>query len=136
MKYYGTKNNKDYGFYLENFENAIEITDEYWEKLLEEQNNGKIIIPYENNVIAVNENEYSFENGKWNKLSTEEVQTKQLKIQNAIREKEILNKLYEIDKKRIRAIAEPALKDENTTWLEYYNSQITELRKELAEITK
>ena len=136
MKYYGTKNNKDYGFYLENFENAIEITDEYWEKLLEEQNNGKIIIPYENNVIAVNENEYSFENGKWNKLSTEEVQTKQLKIQNAIREKEILNKLYEIDKKRIRAIAEPALKDENTTWHEYHNSQITELRKELAEITK
>ena len=30
MKYYGTKNNKDYGFYEKNFENAIEITDEYW----------------------------------------------------------------------------------------------------------
>ena len=44
MKYYGTKNNKDYGFYLDNFENAIEISDEYWKNLLIEQNNGKIII--------------------------------------------------------------------------------------------
>ena len=62
--------------------------------------------------------------------------TKQLKIQNAIRENEILIKLDELDKKRIRAIAEPSLKNENTTWLEFYNSQITELRKELSEITK
>ena len=136
MKYYGTKNNKDYGFYLENFDNAIEITDEYWSELLEAQNNGKIIIQFENNVIAVNENEYSFENEKWYKLSNEEATTKQLKIQNAIRENEILIKLDELDKKRIRAIAEPSLKDENTTWLEFYNSQITELRKELSEITK
>jgi len=37
MKYYGTKNNKDYGFYLENFDNAIEISDEYWSELLEAQ---------------------------------------------------------------------------------------------------
>lgn len=136
MKYYGTKNNKDYGFYLEKFDNSIEITDEYWNKLLKEQALGKIIIPFENNVIAVNETEYSYENDKWIKLSNEEANTKQLKIQNAIRENEILLQLEELDKKRIRAIAEPSLKDENTTWLEYYNSQITELRKELAEITK
>ncbi len=136
MKYYGTKNNKDYGFYLEKFDNSIEITDEYWNKLLKEQALGKIIIPFENNVIAVNETEYSYENDKWIKLSNEEANTKQLKIQNAIRENEILLQLEELDKKRIRAIAEPSLKDENTTWLEYYNSQVTELRKELAEITK
>lgn len=136
MKYYGTKNNKDYGFYLEKFDNSIEITDEYWNKLLKEQALGKIIIPFENNVIAVNETEYSYENDKWIKLSNEEANTKQLKIQNAIRENEILSQLEELDKKRIRAIAEPSLKDENTTWLEYYNSQVTELRKELAEITK
>ena len=37
MKYYGTKNNKDYGFYLEKFDNSIEITDEYWNELLKEQ---------------------------------------------------------------------------------------------------
>jgi len=72
MKYYGTKNNKDYGFYLENFENALEITDEYWMSLLQQQNQGKIIIPYNNNVIAIDEKEYSFENGEWVKLSTQE----------------------------------------------------------------
>lgn len=136
MKYYGTKNNKDYGFYLEKFDNSIEITDEYWNELLKEQALGKIIIPFENNVIAIDEKEYSYENDKWIKLSNEEANTKQLKIQNAIRENEILLQLEELDKKRIRAIAEPSLKDENTTWLEYYNSQVTELRKELAEITK
>lgn len=136
MKYYGTKNNKDYGFYLENFDNAIEISDEYWNELLEAQNSGKIIILFENKVVAVNENEYSFENGKWTKLSEEEAGIKQLKIQNAIRANEILEKLVELDKKRIRAIAEPSLKDEEQTWLEYYNAQISGLRDELAEITK
>ena len=136
MKYYGTKNNKDYGFYLENFDNAIEISDEYWSELLEAQNSGKIIILFENSVIAVNENEYSFENGKWKKLSDKEAGIKQLKIQNAIRESEILSELEELDKKRIRAIAEPSMKDEEQTWLEYYNLQISGLRGELAEITK
>ena len=135
MKYYGTKNNKDYGFYLENFDNAIESSDEYWSELLEAQNSGKIIILFENSVIAVNENEYSFENGKWKKLSDKEAGIKQLKIQNAIRESEILSELEELDKKRIRAIAEPSMKDEEQTWLEYYNLQISGLRNELAEIT-
>ena len=81
MKYYGTKNNKDYGFYLEKFDNSIEITDEYWNELLKEQALGKIIIPFENNVIAIDEKEYSYENDKWIKLSNEEANTKQLKIQ-------------------------------------------------------
>ena len=135
MKYYGTKNNKDYGFYLENFDNAIELSDDYWSELLEAQNSGKIIILFENSVIAVNENEYSFENGKWKKLSDKEAGIKQLKIQNAIRESEILAELEELDKKRIRAIAEPSMKDEEQTWLEYYNLQISGLRNELAEIT-
>lgn len=135
MKYYGTKNNKDYGFYLENFDNAIQITDEYWNELLEAQNDGKIIIPFENTVIAADENEYSFENGKWKKLSEKDAGIKQLKIQNAIRANEILAELEQIDKKRIRALAEPSLKNEEQTWLEYYNSQINKLRKELEEIT-
>ncbi len=136
MKYYGTKNNKDYGFYEENFENAIEITDEYWKNLLMKQNEGKIIILYENNVIAVDETQYSKENGVWKKLSDEETTAKQLKIQNAIRAKEIQDELYDLDKKRIRALAEPSLKNEDTTWLEYYNSQIIQLRKELNSITE
>lgn len=135
MKYYGTKNNQDYGFYEENFENAIEITDEYWMQLLDEQSNGKIIILYNNNVIAADKTQYAKENGVWKKLTDEEASIRQLNIQNAIRAQEIQNELDEIDKKRIRALAEPSLKDEDTTWLEYYNSQITELRTELNSIT-
>ena len=135
MKYYGTKNNKDYGFYEEKFENAIEITDKYWSDLLDAQCDGKIIIPYENSVIAVYENEYSFIDNKWVKLSEEEAQAKQLTIQNAIRLNEIQAELDELDRKRIRAIAEPSLKDENTTWLEYYNSQISELRNEYTQLS-
>ncbi len=135
MKYYGTKNNKDYGFYEKNFENALEITDEHWAALLTEQNNGKNIILFENNVIAVEPTEYEFKNGTWIKLSDSERQVRQLTIQNAVRAEEIQQELDLLDRKRIRAIAEPALKDENTTWLEYYNTQISQLREELALIS-
>lgn len=135
MKYYGTKNNKNYGFYEENFENAIEITDTYWRELLNSQREGKIIIPYENSVIAVDETEYTFQDNKWKKLTKEESVAKQLKIQNAIRAQEIKFELEDIDAKRVRAIAEPSLKDEETTWLEYYNNQAEVLRSELAEIS-
>lgn len=135
MKYYGTKNNKDYGFYENNFENAVEITDEYWLELLEKQNEGKIIILFENKVAAVNDTDYDFKNGKWVKLTDTESKTRQLTIQNAVRSEEILQELDSLDRKRIRAIAEPSLKDENTTWLEYYNAEISKLRKELAEIS-
>lgn len=135
MKYYGTKNNKDYGFYEENFDGAIEITDEYWSGLISQQNSGKVIIPFENKVIAVEETEYEFKNNKWVKLSNTETQARQLTIQNAVRAEEIEQELDILDRKRIRAIAEPSLKDENTTWLEYYNTQISQLRDELAEIS-
>lgn len=131
MKYYGTKNNKDYGFYLEKFENSIEITDKYWEELLQAQNNGKSIIKYENSVIAVSSEDYLEENGNWKKLTEAEKEARQLTIKNALRTKEIQAELETLDKKRIRAIAEPSLKDENTTWLEHYNSQIKTLREEL-----
>lgn len=41
-----------------------------------------------------------------------------------------------LDIKRIRAIAEPSIKDEATglTWLDYYNQQITDLRTQLTGI--
>lgn len=135
MKYYGTKNNKDYGFYEKNFENAIEITDGYWVELLKQQNNGKTIILFENNVIAVDEAKFKFTNEGWKKLTEKEFTAKQLTIQSALRVEEIKQELENLDKKRIRAIAEPSLKDENVTWLEYYNSQITQLREELAQIS-
>lgn len=134
MKYYGTKNNKDYGFYDEIFENAIEISDEYWQELLTEQNNGKTIILFDNSVIAANESEFSFQDGEWTKLSEKEAETKQLKIQNAIRINEIQRELDNLDNKRIRAIAEPSMKDEEQTWLEFYNNKVKDLREELVQL--
>jgi len=135
MKYYGTKNNKDYGFYLENFQNAIEISDEYWEELLyKESKEGKIIIPFENSVIAVDETEYSFENSKWRKLSEDETKIKRTKQKNYRKKQEINQQLEDLDKKRIRAIAEPSMKDEEISWLEYYNNQIKLLRDELKNL--
>ena len=134
MKYYGTKNNKDYGFYLENFDNAIEISDEYWEELLQKQTEGKIIIPFENEVIAVNKEEYSLENEKWKKLTDEEISENARKTANSNRKQEIEQELCELDKKRIRAMAEPSMKDSEISWLEYYNKQIQNLREELKQL--
>lgn len=48
MKYYGTKNNNDYGFYLEPFDDCVEVLDEEWVALLEKQATGKIIKPDDN----------------------------------------------------------------------------------------
>lgn len=135
MKYYGTKNKKDYGFYTDKFDGAIEITDEYWCELLNAQNNGKRIILFENNVIAVDENKYSYGKGEWQKLSEMEAKIKQLNIQNEIRKKEILQELDELDLKRIRALAEPSMMELDVTWLEYYNKKIATLRKELEKIS-
>ena len=134
MKYYGTKNNKDFGFYEDKFDNAVAISDEYWIDLLDNQNNGHIIILYDGNVIAVKETEYECKNGVWERLTKDEVVAKQLKIQNAIRKQEILDELEILDKKRIRALAEPSLIDCDTTWLEHYNTKIIALREELSQL--
>lgn len=59
----------------------------------------------------------------------------------AQREKEITlsdlkSQIEELDKQRIRAIAEPSLKDlqSGQTWLEYYTGQIQTLRTQIAEL--
>ena len=41
---------------------------------------------------------------------------------------EIQKQIDELDKKRIRALAEGGEKETGLTWLEYYNKQISELR--------
>lgn len=62
----------------------------------------------------------------------------QIKIskENAARQIELQTQIDELDKKRIRAIAEPALKDAQNgqTWLEYYTLQIQALRGEIAQM--
>ena len=52
------------------------------------------------------------------------------------RKSEIEKELSNLDLKRIRAVCEPSIKDEETneTWLEYYNKQVIELREELKRL--
>ncbi len=73
---------------------------------------------------------------------TEKLQTEE--YINALNEKikaektETLKKeLEELDRKRIRALCEPELKntDEGITWLEYYNNQAIKIRSELKNLT-
>lgn len=63
-------------------------------------------------------------------------QEQQIEVQAILRKDSIINKIEELDKKRIRAMCEPQMKDAETgeTWLDYYNSQIINLRSQLAEI--
>lgn len=46
------------------------------------------------------------------------------------------NKLEELDKKRVRAICEPSIKDEETqeTWLDFYNFQVVEIREKILNL--
>ncbi len=58
------------------------------------------------------------------------------KRKNSEKTSKIIEKLNELDSKRIRAVCENQIKDSQTgeTWLEYYNSQANELRNELQAI--
>lgn len=67
--------------------------------------------------------------------------TQEYKYKIAQREKEttladLKSQVAELDTKRIRAIAEPALKDQESgqTWLEYYTQQIQSLRIRIASL--
>lgn len=53
--------------------------------------------------------------------------------ENSIKKEELKAQIIELDQKRIRALAEPEIKDESTgqTWLTYYTEQIIALRTEL-----
>ena len=52
------------------------------------------------------------------------------------RKEEINNLLIELDRKRVRAICEPEIKDQESgqTWLEFYTEQVQTLRVELATL--
>ena len=112
MKYYTIQNNNiliaENRYALERFyDNVLELPDDY------EQ--GKYIVVDGELVL----------NPDW-----EEEQKRK-----AIEEEKtsIKSQLKELDGKRIRAICENEIKDETTgeTWVEYYNSQVVELRKQL-----
>lgn len=61
MKYYGTKNGDEYGFYLKPFEGAVEVEDEVWADLIGQCASGKIIVPDENKYPTITEDVHSDE---------------------------------------------------------------------------
>lgn len=65
--------------------------------------------------------------------SEEEYQQRKLNEETLIKMDSVKASIQEIDFRRIRALCEPTVKNEETgqTWLEYYNAQILELREQL-----
>lgn len=62
----------------------------------------------------------------------DEVTSELAELEKQQQREQLLSQINELDMKRIRAVCEPSLKDENTTWLEYYNSQVAEIRNKLS----
>lgn len=67
-------------------------------------------------------------NSDYEEIIAEKEKEKQKKL--------LLEQIDDIDKKRIRAICEPSIKDKTTgeTWLDYYNKQVAELRTEINKL--
>lgn len=61
---------------------------------------------------------------------------KQFIIQAKQKIQELNKELNELDIKRIRAICEPEIKNEETgeTWLDFYNAEIQKLRQQILEL--
>jgi len=114
MKYY---NSDTKGFYENQINGSIEITDEYYQELLNKQSQGGTIQAIEGQVFCVMPTE-------------EQIAQEQKKIKKA----RMQSQIAELDIKRIRAVAEPELKDSEQTWLEYYTLQIQELRTQITEL--
>lgn len=75
---------------------------------------------------------------KWNVVGVDEptilmLESYAKEVEDVEFNKNICKEIEDLDKKRIRAIAEPRIKDTITgqTWIEYYNLQIKELRSQL-----
>lgn len=81
-----------------------------------------------------NPQDYKIEDGTLINITQSEeyiaTQNEKLKQQRKI---ELTAEIELLDKKRVRAIAEPCLKNAESgeTWLEFYNNQIRELRTQL-----
>lgn len=68
--------------------------------------------------------------------SNEEYKVKVLTEQNAIKKVDLQSQIDKLDLKSIRALREGGIKDESTgqTWVEYYTSQIIELRTKISNL--
>ena len=108
--YLGYQNNK-IKFYTETTLNPTIYKVDKWEETQDE--------------YILDGDEYILKDAQW-----EEKQRQKEKEEEKI---SIKSQLKELDEKRIRAICENEIKDETTgeTWLEYYNTQVIELRRQL-----
>lgn len=80
---------------------------------------------------------YEVAEGKLVDISqTEKYQAKIAQREKELKMAELTAQIEELDKKRVRAIAEPALKDPlaGETWLDYYTQQILLLRAEISAL--
>ena len=78
-----------------------------------------------------------YEGQKFIDTDSEEYKKYLLKQEKDKKTANLQTEIDELDKKRIRAIAEPSVKDEKTgqTWLEYYTDQVMELRNQIANLS-
>ena len=67
---------------------------------------------------------------------TSEYKTKIASLEKTTKIANLQSQIDDLDKKRVRAICEPSIKDEATgqTWLEYYTQQIQALRVEISNL--
>ena len=133
MKYYDTETK---GFYEEQTGNRIELTDAYWQTLLEEQSKGRTIREVGGKVFCLLESQ-TVQNGVVIDISgTDEYKAKIAEKENAAKKIELLAQIDELDKKSIRALREGGIKDDTSgqTWLDYYTQQIAELRQKITGI--
>ena len=86
-------------------------------------------------IFALKPNEI-IENGEAIINTNYEQEVEKMQLQYQIQE--LNESIAKLDLKRIRAICEPSLKNEETdeTWLDYYNSQIQEKRLQIQELTE
>ncbi len=139
MQYYGTKDNLNYGFFKENFESAIPITDSQMLDLINQQSIGRKIVSDNISVFSTDtpEKYYINELGLWETRTDEEINKQKEEQEKNIKINDLKKEISDLDAKRIRAICEPAIKNNETgeTWLDFYNSQIIYLRNQLTELT-
>ena len=112
---------------------GIKITDEYYDEVMCKQSQGGLIKIIEEQIYCLMPYE-EIQNGQiFDIQSTQEYKDKIAQEQNAILKADLQRQIDELDIKRIRAIAEPQLKDaiSGQTWLEYYTLQIQGTRAQL-----
>lgn len=82
-------------------------------------------------LIKENPDNYKIQNNEIIEKTKEEIEKENKENEKQLKISKIKKELYELDIKRIRAISEPSLKNEEMSWLEFYNSEIKALRDEL-----